>query len=596
MSTQMRPLPERRSVQVAIVVLAAAAVYATSLKVPFLTWDDTYYVTLSGRTQHGGLAGFLNLWSLDDIWAGRFLEFFPLRDSLYWAVWQLFGRNPVAFHVASIIAHALASALVLALAYRLGFPQRIAFWGALLFAVHPIHVESVAWIATLKDPMFMSLMLGSLLFYVSYRERIQPRDYALALGCLVGALLVKSIAICTPLLFIAIERLSKSKTPWRLVLIRVAGPAAIAAIFAVQFVIVGRAANVITTLHGGSWVNHVFLSAWAFVRYVQQAFVPASFALHYCFRPVSGPTDLRLLLIIATLASAVALFAFARGRASLVALLIAWFFICLAPVANIIPFTALMADRYLYAPSAASCLAIAYLVSRLPGIARPLLLGSIAVVFAGVTLLRGVVWQSEASLWSEVVQNPACREDSLPATAVAFLKHAGFQKDPRSALLAYGTGIEHVGFRSLLPQDQCYYLASGSRAALASGERQRARGYAERATRTCPYLATSWASLASAMASVDPPAALDSASRAYRLAPHPGNQWQLGQARLAAGDPGGAEDVGAAVIRAPQRLCDSFDRWLAQLPSGQRGSLQQAQAVCASGTIAGRASPRGTED
>jgi hypothetical protein len=66
MTTQMRPLLERRSVQLAIVVLAAAAVYATSLKVPFLAWDDTYYVTLSGRTQHPGLAGFLSLWSSDD--------------------------------------------------------------------------------------------------------------------------------------------------------------------------------------------------------------------------------------------------------------------------------------------------------------------------------------------------------------------------------------------------------------------------------------------------------------------------------------------------------------------------------------------------
>jgi len=582
MTTQMRPLLERRLVQVAIVVLAAVAVYATSLKVPFLAWDDTYYVTLSGRTQHQGLAGFLNLWSLDDVWAGRFLEFFPLRDSVYWTVLQLFGRNPVPFHIVSIIAHALASALVLALAYRLGFPQRIAFWGSLLFAVHPIHVESVAWIASLKDPMFMSFILGSLLFYASYRERTQPRHYALALGCLVAALLVKGIAICTPLLFVAIERLSKSKTPWRLVLMRVTGPAVIAAIFALQFVMVGRAANAITAPHGGSWANHAFLSAWAFVRYVQQAFVPASFALHYCFRPASGPTDVRLLLIIATLVTAVVLFAFARGRASLVALLIAWFFICLAPVANVIPHSALMADRYLYAPSVASCLAISYLVSRLPGVARPILLGSIAVVFAGVTLLRGVVWQSEANLWQEVVQNPACQEDSLPTTAVAFLKHAGFQKDPQSALQAYGTGIQHVGFRSLLPQDRCYYLASASRAALAIGDRQRARGYAERATQTCPHLASSWASLASAVASVDPPAAVESANRAYRLAPHAGNQWQLGQARLAAGDPGGAEDVGAAVMRAPQRLCGAFDGWLAQLPAGQRGGLQQAQAVCAS--------------
>jgi hypothetical protein len=577
---------EKSGVEASVVGVAAALVYLTSLKIPFLTWDDTYYVTNSFRTQSAGLNGFFNLWSSDDIWSGRFLEFFPLRDTVYWVIWQLFGRNPVPFHVVNILLHAAASVLALELARRLGFSRSVAFWGALLFAVHPVHVESVGWIAALKDPLFMSFMLGSLLFYVRYRELSRPVDYALSLLCLVASLLVKGMAICTPLLIIAVERFSEQKTPWRLVLLRGVGPALIVALFTVQFVMVGRAANVITPPHGGGWPNHAFLSGWAFVRYLRQAFVPASFSLHYCFAPMSGWADLRLVLIVAALVGVAVLFLVSRRRAPRVALLIVWFLACLAPVANIVPYPALMADRYLYAASFGSCLLISWALNWTSGLIRPVLLTCLVLAFGGLTLHRGAVWQVEANLWNEVVKNDACLADDSPTTAVAYLKFAGFQRDPDLALGAYNIAINHVGFRSLFRADQCFHLSAASQVALAANQLNLARRYANEAVSFCPYLAGSWVSLMLSTARNEPQLALEAARRAYRLMPVPTNQWHRGQARLKVGDADGVEDIAAAVERAPNLFCRSFANWLRQASSNQGERVENARRMCGMAPIA----------
>ncbi len=144
MSAEEQRLSQTLPFQAIVVALAAVAVHLTGLGVPFLAWDDTYYVTQSLRTQQPGLPRFLNLWSSSDIWSGHFMEFFPLRDSVYWALWQVFGRHPIPFHLANIAADATASVLVLVLGRRLGFPTGISFAGALLCsAPHPRRVSGL---------------------------------------------------------------------------------------------------------------------------------------------------------------------------------------------------------------------------------------------------------------------------------------------------------------------------------------------------------------------------------------------------------------------------------------------------------------------
>ncbi len=576
----LKRLAQRRTLASGLIALAAVAVYLTSLRVPFLAWDDTYYVTQSLRTQAPGLAGFLNLWSLQDVWHDRFFEYFPLRDSVYWAIYQLFGKNPVPFHCANVLAHAVCAVLVLALGRRLGLSAGVAFGGALLFAVHPIHVESVTWIAVLKDPLFTALLIGSVLCFARYRQSLRPLDYALCLVLLVASCLSKSIAICAPLLFLAVDRLTPTPPPWRLTVARVAGPALVSAIILVQVVMIGQAAGATTPPHAGGWGSHFFLAGWAFVRYAQQAVAPVTFLLHYCFAPPSGPLDWRGPLIALALALAAGGFLFGLRRAPLLALLIGWFVAALLPVSNLVPHGAIMADRYLYAPSVASCLLLAWGLSALPQRLRGSALLACAAAYAAITLVRNELWRDEGNLWAEVVENPACAVDDQPTSAVAFLKHAGFQKDPRAALESYAAGISHPAFGTLFPADRCAYLDAAAETALNAKDRPRAEDFAVRSIELCPWSAASWRTRMLVAARAQPEVAVEAARRAFRLSPVPSAQWHLGQARLAAGDGGGAQDVVAAVVRAPERFCAPFARWAAQAHPPEE-SLAPARAACA---------------
>jgi hypothetical protein len=561
------------------VVFAVAIVFfLPTFGVPFLNWDDTYYVTQSLRTHRPGLDGFLQLWSSADIWEGRFLEFFPLRDSIYWLLWHAFGQVPWPFHAANILAHAVTSVLVLLCARALRFPERVAFGGALLFALHPMHVESVAWVSGLKDPMFTGFLLGSVICFVRWRERGRPWLYVASLVCLVASLLCKSIAICAPVLVLAIDRWLL-ETPWKRVAAHVAGPAMVAAGFAFEFVLMGRAAGVLTPPHGGSWYAHFFLSAWVMVRYLQQAIAPLTFALSYCFRPPHG-FDLRWLGVVTVLPALAALFFWATRNSARLTVLIAWFVAALLPVANVVPFPSLMADRYLYLPSVASCIALAWLAWMVPLKRGLYVLGALVVIYAAISLRREPVWFDEANLWAEVVSDSYCRDDDQPTTAVAYLKYAELQRDPMQAFGAYRQGVEHRAFGALKDTDQCTQLINTAQAARQVNERTEAIRFARQSTVICPSRAGTWAKLASVAGGVDAPLAVDAAEHAHRLAPTPANLWQLGQARLAAGDEAGLAQIADAVVSAPQQLCGPFNGWAAATRHAGDPRLQAATTAC----------------
>jgi hypothetical protein len=560
--------------QAAVMVAAVVAVFLVTVKTDFINWDDNLYVYSSVRTQRPGLDGFLQLWSMQDIWKHVFIEFFPLRDTVYWALWQGYGQDPVPFHVASIVAHAIATLLVWRLMLALKLSRGIAFWTGLLFAVHPIHVESVAWIAALKDPMFLSFSLASLLFYQRYRERLRPLDYALALLMLIGGLLCKSIALFVPVVMLAMERLVGEKTSWRLAITRVVGPGLIAFLFLFQFLIVGRTAGVITGPYGDSWGHHYIITGWALFRYLQQALIPATFSLHYCFATPQSMLDPRILGALLAVVALVGGGLIARKRAPIMALMVVWFVAGLAPVANIVPFPAIMNDRYLYAPSVAACLFTVWMLFQVPEKLRYHLLTATVLLFGGVTVVRGLFWQEQANLWAEVLENPQCPADPNPVTPTAYFAYALTQSRALERALAMEAAFAHPQFKKLLPEMRCRLYNQGARMAETLQRPEAAKELARLSVKDCPWFAESWA-VVLRLEGRDPKVALDAARRAYRLTNDPLIAWQYGVARLLNGDDGGLEDLESAVKRDNYKMCHRIPLFLARAKPAHKVKLQE---------------------
>jgi tetratricopeptide (TPR) repeat protein len=171
-----------------LLLAAVLLAYLPALRGGFL-WDDDAHVTRPGlRSLHG-------LWR---IWfdVGSTQQYYPILHSAFWAEHRLWGDSVLGYHLANVSLHAAAAWLLVLVLRRLAFP---APWLAgLLFALHPVCVESVAWISEQKNTLSAVFYLGAALLYVGF-DRTRRRDlYFLASGLFVLALLTKSVTATLP--------------------------------------------------------------------------------------------------------------------------------------------------------------------------------------------------------------------------------------------------------------------------------------------------------------------------------------------------------------------------------------------------------------
>lgn len=156
-----RPVDWWWIVQALLLVLLPCACYWPAMDGEFL-WDDEIVIVHSAQ---GG-----SLHSLWQIWFSTVpFDFYPLTNSFFWAQWHWWGGQPTGYHLVNLALHVAGAFLFWRLLRVLCLPG--AWFAALLFAVHPVNVASVAWIAELKNVLSMVFFLASLICFVRWRER-----------------------------------------------------------------------------------------------------------------------------------------------------------------------------------------------------------------------------------------------------------------------------------------------------------------------------------------------------------------------------------------------------------------------------------------
>ncbi len=130
-------------------------------------------------------------------------HYWPLLYTTFWIEQKLWGFHPMGYHALNLLLHFVSTALLWRLLLRLEVPG--AFFAAALFAVHPLHVESVAWVISRKDLLSALFYLTAFLMWVRFIEIPHPRRYATALLLFAAALLCKSVAITLPLALLILQ-------------------------------------------------------------------------------------------------------------------------------------------------------------------------------------------------------------------------------------------------------------------------------------------------------------------------------------------------------------------------------------------------------
>lgn len=312
----------------------------------------------------------------------------------------LFGPHPTFWHLTTVGVHLGATALVYLLALRLSRQQNIAAITALIFGVHPAHVESVAWISGVTDALLALFLIPSLLAFLNYREKMGGKWLAASVGLYGLALLTKETAVVLPVLVVAYVLLCRGEG-WTK---RITD----AVVLALPFVLITIPYLLLraSALHGvahrtvdipASISLYTLPSVlWFYVKHLiaplrLSAFYDTPYVTHVSWKYFLAPLSAMVISL------AVIAMAWWKSRSPLVGFAAAWIFIPLLPVLDLslLPMGDFIHDRYLYLPLVGFALLAAMALSALDSkkiAGRPL--GSVTAVVVGIMLIAGTVVQS----------------------------------------------------------------------------------------------------------------------------------------------------------------------------------------------------------
>ncbi len=402
-ATSRRAPPSRPGGLAALALAAVAfAAFAPALRCDFVGFDDPFYV-LNNTFVRDGL-------SVDGV-VRAFTTFYNANwHPLTWLSLQadasLWGVDARGFHLTNVLLHAANAALLfLALRALTGcFWRSVAV--ALLFAVHPLRAESVAWVSERKDVLSALLGLLALWAYAGYARAPSLPRYLLVAGALALSLLAKPMLVTLPCLLLVLDwwplaRARALKDWWRLA----AEKLPLFALVAASCVVTARAqAASGAVVDTGQFPAAVRLenAAVSYVFYLAKTACPVNLAVFYphpgAARPGWVPAGAALLLAAAT-GVAVAL----RGRAPYLLTGWLWYLGTLVPVIGLVQVgLQAYADRYTYLPHVGVLIAVCWGAADLAR-ARPKAAlagaGVAAVLLAALTWNQLAVWHDSVSLW-----------------------------------------------------------------------------------------------------------------------------------------------------------------------------------------------------
>ncbi len=325
--------------QVAAIVAVTMLVFSGSLDGEFVS-DDTMAVRDNELIRVLDWAHIKGIFTTFD---GA--NYMPLKVLSLALDYRLWGPTPFGFHMTNIAIHALAAVLVLLICLRLAIAPWAAFFVALLWSVHPLQVESVAWISERKNVLSGLFFFAAFYAYLGFSESGRWRSYFWVFVFFCMALLSKMNTMVLPAVNLAYEgtlhhRLRRRDLAASLPLF--AAGAAVASY--------NLAGNPIhgTHYHGGSAIVTWLSSSVVVFRYLWNFLIPTNLCVYYDV-PLRGT-----IFSLPVFASVVGLIAIGGITGWLVrkarpeAFWILWFGITLAPMLNIVPFRSLMNDRYMY--------------------------------------------------------------------------------------------------------------------------------------------------------------------------------------------------------------------------------------------------------
>ncbi|MBN2035748.1 MAG: tetratricopeptide repeat protein [Chitinispirillaceae bacterium] len=374
-------------------------------------WDDQAHMTAPELRSLHGLA---RIW----LQPGATQQYYPLTHSLFWLQQRLWGDAKTGYHLCTILLHVLCAFLFFKALQRLNVQG--ALLAALLFALHPVQVESVAWISELKNTLSGCLFLGAGMWYLSFNGRRKKGHYAISLFLFTVGLMAKSVIAILPVCLLAVLWWKRGRLSWKRDVIPL-----------VPFFLIGMASGLFT-----AWIERRYIGAKgsefdvtviercliagrAVWFYMSKLLVPIQLTFVYPRWHVSQAVWWQYLFPFAVLVLAGVLWAVRRSsRAPFAAFL--FFIAALFPALgffNVYPFRySFVADHFLYLAAMGPIALAASGIASMPGMVhaktrflRPAIAGILLLGLAVLTWRQSSMYRNSEELFrTTIARNPGC--------------------------------------------------------------------------------------------------------------------------------------------------------------------------------------------
>jgi len=391
----------------AILALVVVLLYLNTLSGGFV-WDDNLFTANQVYWSFDFKKIFFSL--------ANGLEYQPVRDLSYLFDIFVWGGRPFGFHLTNLLLFVAIVILAFKTAENLYTPLKkpedstprwfVPMFAALLFAVHPLRTEVVAWVTQRNTLLATLFFMLSCIFFLRYLEKGGKKAIGLSLGSFFLAILSKATVVILPLLLLFFLFLRKGEG-WRrkefwlplVPFIALSGAGAL------LHITIARKTEVISSAYYGTLYERVATALQIPLFYLKKSLFPADISAFYVGNFSLSLSSPRVLLSALLLAFMTVIAWVLRRRYPEILLGGGWFVITLLPVSNLLATSPVVADRYLFLPSFGLAFTAAALASRIrlpQKLLVPLLL-LILSLFAQPTFSRNRIWHDDIALWSDTV-------------------------------------------------------------------------------------------------------------------------------------------------------------------------------------------------